>query len=64
MYAGCPIVWKSQLQIEIALSSTESDYMGLSYVLWEAIHMRYLGSGKYDIELTTKYLVLYSGGFG
>ena len=39
MYAGCPIVWKSQLQTEIALSSTESEYMGLSYTLWEAIHM-------------------------
>ena len=24
MYTGCPVVWKSQLQTEIALSSTES----------------------------------------
>ena len=39
MYAGCPIVWKSQLQMEIALSSTESEYAGLSYALQEAIHM-------------------------
>ena len=39
MYTGCPIVWKSQLQTEIALSSTESEYMGLSYALWEAIHI-------------------------
>ena len=39
MYAGCPIVWKSQLQTEIALSSTESEYTGLSYALQEAIHM-------------------------
>ena len=37
MYAGCPLVWKSQLQTEIALSSTESEYTGLSYVLREAI---------------------------
>ena len=37
MYAGCPIIWKSQLQMEIALSSTESEYTGLSYALWEAI---------------------------
>ena len=37
MYAGCPIVWKSQLQTEIALSSTESEYTGLSYALREAI---------------------------
>ena len=37
MYAGCPIIWKSQLQTEIALSSTESEYIGLSYALREAI---------------------------
>ena len=37
MCAGCPIVWKSQLQTEIALSSTESEYTGLSYALREAI---------------------------
>ena len=36
-YAGCPIVWKSQLQGEICLSSTESEYTGLSYALREAI---------------------------
>ena len=36
-YAGVPIVHKSQLQTEIALSSTESEYTGLSYALREAI---------------------------
>ena len=36
-FLGCPIVWKSQLQHEIALSSTESEYTGLSYALREAI---------------------------
>src|SRR6056300_397126 len=36
-YAGCPLVWKSQLQTEIALSSTESEYTGLSYALRDAI---------------------------
>ena len=36
-YAGCPILWKSQLQTEITLSSTESEYTGLSYALREAI---------------------------
>ena len=33
MYAGCPIVWKSQLKTEIALSSTEFEYTGLSFAL-------------------------------
>lgn len=37
MYAGCPVSWKSQLQGEICLSSTESEYTGLSYALREAI---------------------------
>jgi hypothetical protein len=36
-YMGCPIIWKSQLQTEIALSSTESEYTGLSYALREVI---------------------------
>ena len=34
---GCPILWKSQLQGEISLSSTESEYNGLSYALRDAI---------------------------
>ena len=37
MYAGCPIVSKSQLQTEIALSTTEAEYTGLSYSLREVI---------------------------
>ena len=32
-------MWKSQLQTEIALSSTESEYTGLSYALHETIPM-------------------------
>lgn len=34
---GYVITWKSQLQNEIALSSTESEYTGLSYALREVI---------------------------
>ena len=37
LYYGCPLIWKSQLQTEITLSSTESEYTGLSYALREAI---------------------------
>ena len=36
-YHGMPILWKSQMQNEIALSTTESEYTGLSYALREAI---------------------------
>ena len=37
MYAGFPIVSKSQLQTEIVLSTTEAEYTLLSYALREAI---------------------------
>ena len=37
MYAGCPIVWASKLQSEIALSTTEAEYIALSQVLHEVI---------------------------
>ncbi len=37
LYAGCPVLWKSQMQTEIALSSTKSEYVGLSYALRDAI---------------------------
>ena len=47
MYEGCLVIHKSQLQTEIALSSTESEYTGLSYALREAIPiMRILNEFK------------------
>jgi Reverse transcriptase (RNA-dependent DNA polymerase) len=36
-YCGCPVLWASQLQTEIALSSTEAEYIGLSKALRDAI---------------------------
>ena len=33
LYAGCPIIWCSKLQTEIALSTTESEYIALSQSL-------------------------------
>ena len=36
-YCGCPLFWGSQLQTEIALSSTEAEYIGLSKALREVI---------------------------
>ena len=37
MYANCPIFWASRLQTEIALSSTEAEYIALSSALREVI---------------------------
>ena len=36
-YEKCPVIWKSQMQTEVCLSSTESEYVGLSYALREVI---------------------------
>ena len=36
-YAGCPLVWASKLQVEIALSTTEAEYVSLSTSLREVI---------------------------
>jgi hypothetical protein len=41
-YAGCPIVWASKLQTEVVLSTTESEYDGVSESLHIAIIMLYL----------------------
>ena len=37
MYRGCPVTWASKMQTEIALSSTESEYIGLSHSLKQVI---------------------------
>ncbi|MEY3108605.1 MAG: hypothetical protein RL730_956, partial [Actinomycetota bacterium] len=37
MYAGCPVTWTSKLQTEIALSTTEAEYIALSQAMREVI---------------------------
>ena len=39
MYGGCPIVWASKLQREVALSTTEAEYNALSESLRWVIHL-------------------------
>jgi len=39
MYGGCPLVWASKLQREIALSTTEAEYNALSESLRHVIHL-------------------------
>ena len=38
-YAGCPLLWASKLQTEVALSSTESEYIALSQALREVTYL-------------------------
>jgi hypothetical protein len=38
-YEDCPIMWASKLQTEIALSTTEAEYIGLSHALRQVIPM-------------------------
>jgi hypothetical protein len=42
LYAGCPLLWSSKLQTEIALSTTESEYISLSTALREVIPLQRL----------------------
>eukprot|EP00804_Cyclotella_cryptica_P006343 CCRYP_010172-RB/>CCRYP_010172-RB protein AED:0.32 eAED:0.32 QI:0/-1/0/1/-1/0/1/0/373 len=37
MYAGCPITWSSKLKTEIALSTTEAEYIALSQAMRETL---------------------------
>ena len=41
-YAGCPIVWSSKLQTEIALSTSESEYISISQAPREVIPVQRL----------------------
>ena len=37
MYTGCPILWVSRLQTEVALSTTEAEYITLSQAMHDLI---------------------------
>ena len=54
-FMGCPIIWKSQLQQEIALSSTESEYTGLSYALRDAIPVMNLVKEMHTLGFVPNY---------
>ena len=41
-YANCPIVWCSKLQTEIALSTTEAEYIALSQAMRDAVPLTQL----------------------
>jgi hypothetical protein len=41
-FAGCPILWTSKLQTEVALSTTEAEYIAQSQAMWDLIPMQAL----------------------
>jgi hypothetical protein len=43
-YAGCPMIWASKMQTEIALSSTEDEYIALSQSMREVLPIMYARS--------------------
>jgi hypothetical protein len=53
-FASCPILWSSKLQSEIALSTTEAEYIALSQATRDLIPMRAL---LQEFALATKLIV-------
>lgn len=57
MYGNCPIIWASKLQTEVALSSTESEYVSLSQSLREVIPLmglvQELANHGFHLNMTT-----------
>ena len=47
-FCGCPITWASKLQNEIALSTTESEYIALSMATRDLIPLRHILSDIHD----------------
>ncbi len=56
-YAGCPIIWASKVQMEIALSSTESEYVALSQSMREVLPLmkviEELAENNFNFNATT-----------
>jgi hypothetical protein len=42
LFANCPLLWASKLQTEVALSTTEVEYIALSQAMSDLIPLRYL----------------------
>jgi hypothetical protein len=57
MYGGCPMVWASKLQREVALSTTEAEYNALSESLRDVINlMQLLDETKVNLKWDTAQL--------
>jgi hypothetical protein len=47
-YAGCPMHWASKMQTEIALSTTEAEYIALSQSMREVLPIMWLMQEAHD----------------
>ena len=64
--SGAPVLWVSKLQTEIALSTTEAEYVALSQSMRDLLPMKSLlselikmiGAYNNDLRVTTKSMVL------
>ena len=54
MYAKCPVIWASKVQTEIALSTTESEYLAISAATREVLPMMELLQELQQEGLTNK----------
>ena len=54
-YSNCPLLWASKMQTEIALSSTEAEYIALSQSLREVIPLMALikEAKNYGLDITS-----------
>jgi hypothetical protein len=41
-YAGCPVIWASQLQTQVAMSTTEAEYIDMSQSLQDVLPIMFL----------------------
>ncbi len=41
-YAGCPVIWASKLQTQVALSTTEAEFIAMSQSLWDVLPIMFL----------------------
>jgi len=49
-FCGCPVVWASKLQTEIALSTTESEYIALSTATRDLLPLRRILQGIHNLS--------------
>ena len=59
-YAACPIIWASKLQTQVALSTTEAEYIAMSMALRDVIPLleliKEMRERKFDIVNTQPYV--------